>query len=285
MPVSKKEIQMAREADLHSFLCSRHCEAFVTEGRSLRFTGNRSISIKSGYTGYHDFATGEGGNSIDFLVRYLDYPFVKAVTALIPYAPTAAPSAASQPKPAFVLPPVSADFSAAENYLTGRGIERDTLDFLRASNLIYQDFRKNVVFVSKDRNFYEIRGTYPKKAFHQCNRRSPDAYWSFCLVSNPESAFICESSIDAVSLMQIFTTHPDREIAEVGKTSAYCSIAGVANQAAILRIARDFPHVTLAVDNDPAGDACRERNPNLRSIYPKMKDWNEDLLNMKKGRE
>ena len=35
--------------------------------------------------------------------------------------------------------------------------------------------------------------------------------------------------------------------------------------------------VVLAVDNDAAGQGCRDRNPMLESIIPKNKDWNDDL--------
>ena len=58
--------------------------------------------------------------------------------------------------------------------------------------------------------------------------------------------------------------------------AAYVSIGGVANQRTIDRLKRKHG-VVLAVDNDPAGEECRKRNPDLPAVIPDRKDWNEDL--------
>ena len=64
-----------------------------------------------------------------------------------------------------------------------------------------------------------------------------------------------------------------------GKTvpAYYISIGGVAKQPAIDRIKGQIKNTVLAVDNDPAGQTCRDRNPELLCILPVSKDWNEDL--------
>lgn len=56
----------------------------------------------------------------------------------------------------------------------------------------------------------------------------------------------------------------------------YISIGGAAKQPAIDRIKRQIKTV-LAVDNDSAGQICRDRNSELPFILPVTKDWNEDL--------
>lgn len=57
----------------------------------------------------------------------------------------------------------------------------------------------------------------------------------------------------------------------------YCEIAGVANQQAIERIRAWLPTV-LAVDNDTAGEQCRNRNSGIPALISRGKDWNEDLI-------
>ena len=57
----------------------------------------------------------------------------------------------------------------------------------------------------------------------------------------------------------------------------YFSIAGAAKQPAIDRLKNSKLELTLAVDNDDAGQKCRDRNPGLACILPEKKDWNEDL--------
>ncbi len=72
----------ARQTDLYDYMISHHADAVTKEGDSLRLNANHSISIKRHYTGYLDFATGEKGNSIDFLVRHMGYGIADAVLAL-----------------------------------------------------------------------------------------------------------------------------------------------------------------------------------------------------------
>ena len=138
----------------------------------------------------------------------------------------------------FALPESSSDFKAAESYLLHRGISQEILMLLVEKKLIYQDRRQNVVFVNEGRDFCEVRGTYPSKSFHQCRKASADGYWAFSLIDDPQSAFICEAAIDALSLLQLHLCNPS-----VPMTAAYCSIAGVMNQEAILRIAEKYPSV------------------------------------------
>ena len=275
MFVSREQILAARTTDLYSYLYDNYLDKFVIEGESLRYIDNPSISIKKGFSGYYDFALESGGNSIDFLMDYLEYSFPDAVSVLAPFNSPAGTVAASL-KRKFNPPVAAATFAAAEDYLLGRGLWRETLAVLQANHLVYQDTRRNVVFLNKDNDFYEIRGTCPGKPFHQCQRLKTGAYWSYALTATPKRAFICESSIDALSLMQLHLADPSVEA-----DAAYCGIAGVSNQAAILQIAKQYPLAILAVDNDAAGDSCRERNPSFPSIRPCLKDWNEDLLNTK----
>ena len=64
----------------------------------------------------------------------------------------------------------------------------------------------------------------------------------------------------------------------------FCSIAGVANQQRIDRIKAGMDaaglETVLAVDNDEAGEQCRQRNPECKHIVPKNKDWNDDLQHL-----
>ena len=148
---------------------------------------------------------------------------------------------------------------------------KETLDRLFAEDLLYQDVRRNAVFRSCAGDFYELRGTWPDKVFHQCRKRTSDCFWYFAPEGLPRQAYICESAIDAVSLHLLHLRHGPLDC-----SSAYCSIAGVANQKTIERISAWLPSV-LAVDNDAAGEECRRRNNELPALIPRGKDWNEDL--------
>jgi len=134
----------------------------------------------------------------------------------------------------------------------------------------YQDLYGNAVFVDPNESYCEIRGTGTGNHFHGCRKKASDRFWYILTNPKPEAVYICEAAIDALSLMLIHQARRENIPA------AYVSIGGVANQRTIDRLKRKHG-VVLAVDNDPAGEECRKRNPDLPAVIPDRKDWNEDL--------
>lgn len=284
--VTKQQIQDARKADLYDYLMRHHSDALIKEGHSIRLRDNHSMSIRAGYSGYMDFSTGEHGNAVDFLIKHMGYTFVRAVQALAgddsqreDFVNTIVSTTASsrtdvQKTKEIVLPtPLDGQYTQLYTYLTGRGIPSDVIDMLIGYKLLYQDkVHNNAVFVNIRKNYAEIRGTYMHgKPYHSVIRPRKEEFWSFPSGEHPQMAYICEAAIDAISLCVI------HRYAGVDIAAHYCSIGGVTNQAAIDNIVAKVPTAKLAVDNDPAGDACASRNNKLERILPIGKDWNEDL--------
>lgn len=285
--VSKEQIQAARRADLYAFLVRHHDPDFTHEGDSIRPKNNHSISIRRGYSGYKDFSTGETGNSVEFLTRHMGYGFVHAVQSL---AAGAAPSLAAVPPtahpdgvgliPPEFPPPVDGMYRCLFAYLTNRGISAESIHMLVRQKLLYQEKNKNnIVFINRDRDFAELRGTYTYgRPFHGvvsgCRH---DGFWWFRTSKTAKTAYICEAAVDAVSLYEL------HRMQENPQDAYYISIAGVAKQAAIDRLKNPRLTPVLAVDNDNAGQKCRDRNPELQYILPRCKDWNEDLQALRKN--
>lgn len=258
-----------------------HPSRFERRGNSLRFIDNHSISIQKNYCGFHDFATGEKGNSLDFLVRHLRYLLPDAVDALLHYGDpmTTNPFHPTVPEVHFQAPPVyTGSPSRIVRYLSSRGIPEAFSRQLIKCGLIYQSEQHgNVVFLSKKKDYYELRGTSPGVKFHQCGKLNPDRFWAF----RPSECklvygMVCESAIDAISLYLLIS----QKCPQAAHDYVYCSIGGVSNQKAIDRI-RSFLPVIIAVDNDPAGEDCRKRNATDLFLRPMLKDWNEDLCSLR----
>ncbi len=270
MYVTKEQIRQARRVSLADFLLEKHPAAVKIVGSSLCLKANQSLYMKHSIPGYHDFATGEHGNSIDFLTRHLKYSFVDAVKELCGLREFPQNNTMTV-RSSFHLPEkAEPPFDRVMTYLTGRGIPPETVMFLIRENLLYQDtLYGNAVFVTPDEDYCEIRGT-GSRPFHGCRKRSPDLFWYLLNDAKPETAYICEAAIDAVSLMLI---HKAQGITD---PTVYVSIGGVANQQTIDRLTKKLP-VVLAVDNDSAGDDCRKRNSDLPMLIPIGKDWNDDL--------
>lgn len=199
--VTKEEIRLARIADLYDYLLCVHPNEFRREGHWLRMKSNPTICMKKGCGGFKNYSTFETGNSIDFLVRYLNYDFVTAVSNLT--ARTISLPQSDPPVRNVSFPQRAENDDAVQSYLFGRGFTDEVIHRLITDELLYQDVHRNAVFRNPAGDFYESRGTWPGKTFHQCGKKTPDCFWSFIPDGNAEKAYICESAIDAVSLYLI----------------------------------------------------------------------------------
>ena len=304
------KIFIALRADLFQFLSRHHSEMFTLESGSLRMRDNHSMSIKVEYRGYHDFETEESGNNLDFLTKYLGYEESEAIEALCndvsdePIYPDTVEAPEPENLPPIFPEPTQLPYKALTAFLEKRAISIQTIKNLINAKLIYQDTRRNIVFINYARDFAEIRGTYEvadlrckkrpwctkydcadnqwcahmntcaeyvKDPFHILAEHSKrDGFWCFQNGSNPTRCFVCEGSIDAISLYELHKKAGDLDDAY------YAAIGGAGKQSAIDRIKR-WTKVILAVDSDEAGNICRQRNSDLGAIIPKNKDWNEDL--------
>ena len=274
MYVTKEQIRQARKVNLADYLLQAYPADVKIVGSSLYLRKNPSLYVKKSIPGYHDFATGEHGNSIDFLTRHLNCSFTDAVITLCRFNSSSQSKVTIAGAPLHLPERARLPFDRVVTYLSRRGIPPEMVMFLIRENLLYQDTpHGNAVFVSPGEDYCEIRGT-SSRPFHGCRKKRSDRFWYLLTDPNPETAYVCEAAIDAVSLMQIHKAQ--------GKTdpAVYVSIGGVANQQAIDRLKSKKLAVVLAVDNDSAGDECRQRNPDLTALVPGSKDWNDDLQQM-----
>lgn len=180
------------------------------------------------------------------------------------------------------------------HYLLGRGVSQKVINFFLDRNMLYQDVRKNCVFVSQAGDFACVRGT------DTCNR-----YISDCRGSNYQSCFffkgrtdvdrlvMSESVIDLMSIMTYMYVHD----------IDYCNYAYLATsgtnkvQSLAYHVQKDAVNkIYLCNDNDRAGrEADRKAMQILGDMgfggsckivkSPEGKDWNEyvDIINRKKG--
>ena len=154
---------------------------FYREGHSIHPIKNRSVSIKQGYNGYIDFSTGESGNSVDYLVRYLGYQLDEAVFSLCRdgnptdsfYSPGITSAqyeyvhsslngklCTDKDKLEAQFPePFNGPYKQLYAYLMWRGISSDTITKLVEEKILYQDTHSNIIFANKERDWGERRGT------------------------------------------------------------------------------------------------------------------------------
>lgn len=276
--VTEHDKKIARVTDLYSYLMDNHRNEIEIHGNSLQLCTNHSLSIKQGYSGYYDFATGDKGNSIDFLTKYLGYDFASAVESLCTRSRVITKSETGfvTLKKEFVLPKQSTTNRQAIAYLEHkRGIDRALIDWLIDKGLCYQceqiEGRERVVFTNTERNYYEVREVNGTK-FCQVRGAETGYFWYFWqpidnqVTTKPTTCYVTENAIDAISLYLL-----RREYA------IYASIGGVGNYQRIKKAISLGLDTVIAVDNDESGKRCRDNFPECRYLIPEGKDWNEDL--------
>lgn len=313
--VSKEQYDRACSVDLYEFLIYNHANMVKPEYGSVLLLADKHISVKRGFHGYMNFRTSETGNNVDYLMNFLGYSYQEAVLALIgetvtdnSYVPVFNPPIPDALKEITLPEPLEGRYKNLYAFLINRSIPPDVIQRLINDGIMYQSAKgNNIVFCSPAGDYYELRGTnsyadrrckgrdeckrfkpekhnwcsmmdecenYKPDPFHGCKKTKSDRFWFFSPENKPsEVVYVCEAAIDAISL---YVIHQKQKRAEV---AVYVSIGGVANQKTIDRLKKS-KNVVLAVDNDQAGQDCRNRNPDLKYILPHGKDWNDDL---KKG--
>lgn len=314
--VSKDQYDRACSVDLFEFLLHNHLSAVKVEYGSALLLADKHVSVKRGFHGYRNFRTDEKGNNIDYLMNFLGYDYQMAVLALIgdvgtqtDYVPVVNPPI-PETKEIALPEPLEGRYKNLYAFLIARKIPVDVIQMLIERGILYQSKKgNNIVFVNPQGDYCELRGTnsyadrrcrkrtecsrycsgdhtwckemddcvdYKPDPFHGCRKTRPDRFWYF----DPDPSkttqyiYVCEAAIDAISLYVIHGKQGHTD-----KKSVYVSIGGAANQKTINRIFRKSKPgtVILAVDNDVAGQECRNRNPELTYVLPRNKDWNDDL--------
>lgn len=279
--VTTEQIRQARVTNLYEFLLRVHPRDVLREGDSLRLCNNHSVSVKQGYAGYMDFATNLTGNSIEFLVNFLDYDFVDAVRALLNCSSGVSvtheqssmadtTSAETTVSKVFSLPPaVQGQYRQLFAYLHQiRKIPVPIIQKIIDEQIAYQEAtHNNIIFVPPSRDFGEVKGSNSFQSFRgvlPCS--NPMGFWwikTGNLHSHTDEVFICESAIDALSLYALheydYAYRLARKEPAMRIPRLYVSIAGVGNIQKCIAIRQQKERVFLCFDRDNAGDTAIQK--------------------------
>ena len=290
--IDEKTVEQARNADVVVFLEQRHGFTFAHRGGAYRCRQHPSLAVKSDRLSWFWHSRGVGGHgAIDYLMKMEHMPFRQAVEAVSGVTPPTVPSQREEPPKALMLPEKAGISLRLYDYLCGRrGIDSDIVNTLIQKEKLYEDKRKNVVFVGHDEygkaRFASLRGTYGDPPFRgDC--AGSDKRYSFSMAAcvPSERLYIFESPIDAMS-------HASLENAAVGVAGAWerhsrLSLAGT-SETALPFFLNQHPAVrelAFCLDNDPAGREAAalmarkyaDKGYHTSIILPVGKDFNEDL--------
>lgn len=282
---TKEDIEKAGSIDLVDLLSSQG-ETLKREGKSYAWLDNgQKVSIW-GNRWYHQYER-VGGNTIDFIRRYMNKTFVDAVDYLLDgkggeiiYSKPKPPT-----KPKFILPKAEEYTTAIDNYLiSSRGIYQEVLKVFKDNGLIYSvknNKYRNVMFIGKDEQgtprHAHLRGI---SGDFKCNIEGSDDRYSFNWNGEGNEIYLFESPIDMLSFICMY--------GEEWEKNTYVSACGVSDMALFqcLKYNSKLSKVYLCLDNDVRGKEATERiarKLNIQNIKhevltPIYKDWNEDLI-------
>ena len=233
------------------------------------------------------------GSIIDFIMYFNEISFQEAVDLLAGSEPCSNYESYEQDiiPSSFQLPEKDNSRKNVYAYLCkSRCIDVDIVNYFFDQKLLYQDIRKNCVFVSyrdKIAVFACLHGTNTYTRYVG-DVSGSDYNWCYFINHNSRCLVITESVIDAMSYMCMHTkNHAQYDYLALASTEKY--------QAAAFHIQdknNRYSEIILALDNDAAGTKATEiLAGNIQKLYqdksidikitinvPLNKDWNEDLI-------
>ena len=297
MKIDKKILAQARATDVLAFFEQQNGFTFNYSNGIYRCKQHKSLAIKSDRLSWFWHSKGIGGfGALDYLIKIENIPFRQAVEivtgATLKTLETAQPQQEIEKNKILVLPQKSNISMNLYSYLClKRGIDNSIVNMLIQKEMLFEDNRSNVVFVSFDEchkpKFASLRGTQNNSGFRgDCS--GSDKRYGFTMTEENvifEKVYIFESPIDAMShatLENLFTGDAD-----AWKKDSRLSLSGITDTAIpfFLNQHKSIRELVFCLDNDTAG---REAAAIMARKYaykgytalnelPRGKDFNEDL--------
>ena len=282
---SEEQKERARNTDLASLLQSQGERLKKSGSEYVWRDGSEKVTIR-GNVWFHQYDQ-EGGDAISFVERFFHKSFPDAVRFLIGESEAvlqAAPIPKKEPSP-IELPKKNENMKQVYAYLIKRrGIDKSIIDTFVRNKMLYESAQyHNVVFVGYNRAgkaaHAHMRGTSTKSSY-KVNAENSLPEYSFHWNGADDKLYVFEAPIDMLSYITMNQDHWN-----LHSYAAACSTS----DKVLFRMLADNPaisHVFLCYDKDEAGQAAAFRTQQKLSeegiaseiMVPKLKDWNEDLL-------
>ena len=231
-----------------------------------------------------------GGDAIDFACRFYGMDYPEAVQLMLSMGvSTVREKVEPFPQKPLEIPPKHENMRRVYGYLIRRrGIDKDVLDAFAYRGLVYEsaDYH-NAVFVGTDREgkprHIHKHSTAAQGGF-KGNALGSEPEYSFHWIGGGDTLFLFEAPIDMLSFI---TLHK-----HCWKSYSFAAACGVSDKV-LWQTLIDRPYITKAcicLDNDEPGQKAAQRisktlgDKNIcnKILVPTRKDWNEDLLFLRK---
>lgn len=203
---NEKQIEKAREMDLLTYL--RLCEpSELVHFSGNTFTTRTHDSLKISNGKWMWWSQGIGGRSaLDYLIKVKGYNFIDAVTAILGQEVEILSDfsfANKSKEKRLLLPKKNENNTRVIDYLVGRGIAREIIDYCIEKGFIYEsEGMHHVIFVGYDNDniarYASFRATGKERLMGDASGSIKS--WSFKLTNaKSDNVHIFESAIDLMS--------------------------------------------------------------------------------------
>ena len=300
-------VAKAKQIDLYTYLKTYEPQELVHFGGSTYCTREHdSLKISNGK--WYWFSRGIGGRSaLDYLIKVKGIPFMEAVEVIVcrgAIPPPVAPGVTKERKiKSLCLPEANRDAARAVNYLAGRGIDCDLLDFCLSTGRLYESQKyHNVVFIGQDKygkpRYANLRGI---GTGFKGEASGSDKSFSFSIpaAEGSDTLHLFESAIDLLSFATLrkqegMDWQIDHMVSLAGVYRPRAELRESSMPMALTQYLKDHPGIKIIVlrlDNDYAGRmAAKALTVMLSDQYdvaykppPQGKDYN-DFLCMRLGK-
>lgn len=255
-----------------------------------------SIRIKPSENIYFRNSRGNRGTVIDFVMEFTgkdkmtviqelsnriqgDYKTISYETPIPPIP---------KEKPEFVLPPKSTNMRNTYAYLVQtRYLDPEVVQELAKGKYIYQDERRNCVFVSYKEGEAVFATTVGTNTFAPYKGDIPGSDYSHCwhVDNGSNKLYVTEAPIDAISKMSIL-----KAAGQDYKLYDYLSLTGTGKYEAVFHHLKSgkYSEVWIGTDNDWAGIKCLQNiKSGIQQEFSEVKvianhpiltkDWNDEI--------
>ena len=288
IPFTEEQREQARRTDLAAFL--RQCGEEVKKSGSenMWLDHGQKVTIR-GNLWFHQYEQ-VGGDAIDFACRFYGMDYPEAVQLMLSMGvSTVREKVEPFPQKPLEIPPKHENMRRVYGYLIRcRGIDKDVLDAFAYRGLVFEsaDYH-NAVFVGADKTgkprHIHKHSTAAQGGF-KGNAPGSEPEYSFHWIGGGDTLFLFEAPIDMLSFISLHK--------QSWKSYSFAAACGVSDKV-LWQTLIDRPYITKAcicLDNDEPrqkaaqriSKALAEKNICNRILVPTRKDWNEDVLFLRK---
>lgn len=285
-----EEVNRANNVNIIDYLSKLNIEVKKV-GRNLKIENHGGLLIDPINNKWNCFSKNVGGGIVQLVQFMENKTWVEAIKTLLgnSYESSNINSRVynkSKENKGFNLPDKNNTYNHIIAYLIqSRGIDKDVVYQMISSKRLYEDKRKNCVFVGYDKEsnpkYAGLRGTNTIRSFKGEVQNSNKAYSFNITNTEDKTLYVFESPIELMSYMTLYKKYCGQDFNHNG-----LSLAGTSD-IALKRFLKDndISTINLCLDNDEAGKkAIVEIREKYKDDYiiqiklPKSKDWNEDLI-------